>query len=109
LYAELTTLPAAGRLALDATNHRLYASPEYDAEKVTVVDTQSLTVVGTVSPGGLVAVDGARHRFYVGNQVYSAPKEDTPGVRVYDSQTLENLGEIQQPGIPVYNPLRDSD
>ncbi|MBU0495625.1 MAG: hypothetical protein KKA73_23925 [Chloroflexi bacterium] len=106
-YDRLATLPAAGRLALDEAGQRLYVSPEEETGPVVVVDTNSLAVVGTVSPGGRVAVDSTRHRFYVGNRLYSAPTEDTPGVRVYDSLTLEKLGEVPQPGIPVYNPQRD--
>jgi len=106
-YAELATLPAAGNLTLDAARDRLYVSPLYGEGDVTIVDTASLAVVGTISPGGFVAVDGARNRFYVGNRVYYTPGEDAPGVRVYDGATLEKLGEVPQPGIPVYNPLRD--
>ena len=106
-YAKLATLPATGNLTLDAANERLYASPPYGDGDVTLVDTASLTVVGAVSPGGFVAVDSARNRFYVGKQVYYTPSEDEPGVRVYDGATLEKLGEMPQLGIPVYNPLRD--
>jgi len=106
-YAELATLPAAGNLTLDAAHDRLYTFPPYGEGDVTVVDTALLTVVGTVSPGGFVAVDSVRNRFYVGQRVYYTPPEDTPGVRVYDGATLEQLGEVPQPGIPVYNPLRD--
>ena len=109
-YAELATLPAAGNLTLDAARERLYiwTDATWDDEgQVTIVDSASLAIVGTISPGGFVAVDSARDRFYVGNRVYYTPPEGPPGVRVYDGATLEALGDVPQPGIPVYNPLRD--
>ncbi|UCC63771.1 MAG: hypothetical protein JSV36_01555, partial [Anaerolineae bacterium] len=109
-YAQLAVLPAAGNLTLDAARGRLYVWKEATWESeggVTVVDVASLAIIGTVSPGGFVAVDNVRNRFYVGNRVYYRPSEDTPGVRVYDGTTLEQVGEVPQPGIPVYNPLRD--
>jgi photosystem II stability/assembly factor-like uncharacterized protein len=106
-YEGLAILPAAGNLTLDADNERLYVSPWDDEGEVAVVDTASLALVGAVSPGGFVTVDGERNRFYVGNQIYGAVPEGTAGVRVYDGATLDRLGEVPQPGIPVYNPLRD--
>ncbi len=109
-YDVLTVLSAAGNLTLDAARDRLYVWTDItwsDEGSVTVVDTASLTVVGTLSPGGFVAVDSARNRFYVGKRVSSYWPDDTPGVRLYDGATLQKLGEGSQPGIPVYNPLRD--
>lgn len=111
-YTELTTLPVAGKapldalnrlgyagLTLDAANHRLYvATSAAQWGSVIAVDTRTLTVVGTVTPGGWVAVDSAHQRLYVG---------DSESVRVYDGNTLAKLGEIPQPGRPAYNPGRD--
>ena len=106
-YDELMVLPASGVLTLDANPGRLYASPLYGEGELTVVDTASLTVTGTISPGGFLAVDAARNRLYVGNPVFGSVPEGTPGVQVYDSTTLQKVGQVAQPGIPVYNPLRD--
>jgi len=109
-YTELATLPAAGNLTLDAARGRLYVWQETtwdDEGSVTIVDVVSLSVVDTLSPGGLVAVDDTRNRFYVGNRIYFTTEKSLPGVRVYNGATLEKLGVVPQPGIPVYNPLRD--
>jgi hypothetical protein len=72
-----------------------------------VVDAQDLTLIGTVSPGGGVALDSSRGRFYLGNPVYGPSEANAPGVRVYDADTLIKVGEVAQPGLPAYNPLRD--
>ena len=61
-HETLAILPAAGNLTLDANHDRLYVSPGDDDGDVTVVDTDSLIVVGTVAPGGSVAVDSVRDR-----------------------------------------------
>jgi hypothetical protein len=109
-YENVTTLSAAGDLTLDGARNRLYVWKETtwdDEGSVTVVDTASLSIVGSISPGGSVAVDSARNQFYVGNRVYYTPLEGSPGIRVYDGVTLKQIGEVSQPGIPVYNPLRD--
>ncbi|MBN1976957.1 MAG: hypothetical protein JW918_06110 [Anaerolineae bacterium] len=103
-YAELVVLQAGGELLLDAAHERLYASPRWFVygDTITVVDTTSLAVTHVIS-GNAVALDTSRDRIYVGHS----------GVSVYDGATLEKLGEItlpgefHQPGIPVYNPLRD--
>ncbi|MFQ5856871.1 MAG: two-component regulator propeller domain-containing protein [Anaerolineae bacterium] len=105
-YDTLATLPAAGDLTLDAAHDRLYVVPPYGEGDTTVVDTASLAVMGTISPGGFFAVDRTRNRFYVGND----PDRTPPAmhvVRVYAGATLEKLGEVAWPGTPVYNPLRD--
>lgn len=98
-YARLATLPTTGqRLTLDTMNQRLYIT--LGSTGVTIVDTNSLTVVGTIPGGGHVTVDTARNRFY-------SSRKDGSGIRLYDGVTFEELGRTPQPGIPVYNPLRD--
>jgi hypothetical protein len=96
-----------GSLTLDASRGRLYVSPRYDEGVVTVVDADRLRVVDTLEPGGFVSLDNKRNRLYVGNRIFFTPTADTPGVRFYDAATLEQVGEIPQPGVPVYNRLRD--
>jgi photosystem II stability/assembly factor-like uncharacterized protein len=120
-YAELATLPASGDLVLDAAHGRLYISLSLGEGAVSVFDTASLrdplrlrtgqatsaaALVGSLEPPGAVAVDPVRNRFYVGNRIF-APGLDERGVRVYDAATLEQVGEVPQPGMPVFNPLRD--
>ncbi len=99
-FTRLITLPAAGQLTLDALLGLLFVSP-VDGSPLTLVDTVALTVTETISPGGAVAVDHTRRRFYVGQG------EPNTTVRVYDLSSLEQVGEITQPGQPIYNPLRD--
>lgn len=106
-YQELAVLSASGDLTLDAEHGRLYVSPLHDEGVVSVVDVAAMALAGTIAPGGRVALDGLRNRIYVGNRIFFTPEAGTPGVRVYDGATLEKVGEIPQPGIPVYNPLRD--
>jgi photosystem II stability/assembly factor-like uncharacterized protein len=109
-YVELATLPAAGNLTLDVAHDRLYVWHDVtwnDEGSITIVDTASLAVVRTILPGGIVALDSARNRFYVGRRVSAYWPDDTPGVRLYDGETLQLLAEGPQPGTPVYNPLRD--
>jgi hypothetical protein len=102
-YAKIATLPTSGqRLTLDTTNQRLYVAPPYayDSTGVTIVDTNSLTVVGVIPVGVHVTVDTVRNRFY-------SNRGDDPSIHLYDGVTLEDLGQVPQQGIPVYNPLRD--
>lgn len=99
-FTRLITLPAAGQLTLDTQHGLLFISPR-DGSPLTLVDTVALTVTGTISPGGAVAVDPTRRRFYVGQD------EANTTVRAYDLSSLEQVGEITQPGQPIYNPLRD--
>jgi hypothetical protein len=106
-YEEVATLPAAGELTLDPEHQRLYVSERSGEGDLTVVNTQDLALVGTVSPGGAVALDSSHNRLYLGNPVYGPQESNAPGVRVYDADTLIKIGEVAQPGIPVYNPLRD--
>jgi|GEM_PF-933912 len=106
-YRKVTKLPGSGSLTLDPDHNRLYVSPQHDEGELTVVDTENLMVVGTILPGGRVALDSKRERLYVGNPVSVMPEQHTHGVRVYDAETLIKVGEVSQPGIPVHNPLRD--
>ncbi len=101
-YTELATLHAIGHLTLDASHDRLFASPTEDGGSLTIVDTAALTITGTISPGGAVALDDKRNRLYVGN---SGPTEAP--LRIYDLTSLAKVGEIAQPGMPVYSPVRD--
>ncbi|MBM4431491.1 MAG: hypothetical protein FJ026_14275, partial [Chloroflexi bacterium] len=109
-YEVLTTIPALGDITVDPAHHRLYISPRnslwQDKGDLTVVDTTSLSAVGTVSPGGAVAVDPTRDHFFVGNWL-GTELIGYPNVAVYDGSTLQRLGELPMPGRPVYNPLRD--
>jgi hypothetical protein len=91
------------RFTQDTTHDRLYLSLGDVA--VLVLDTASLTELGVLTPGGPVAVDPARNRFYAGTQHYW--DRDAPDVRVYDGATLEKLDEIPRTGVVGYNPARD--
>ena len=106
-YEEIARVAASGKLTLDPDSNRLYVSLEADEGELTVIDTQDLTVVGTLTPGGHVALDSKRGRFYVGNPTPWMPNEDASGLRVYDAETLNKVGTVAQPGIPAYNALRD--
>lgn len=113
-YSKITTLPAAGSLTLDAANHRLYTSSSYawsedGLTEVTIIDTDSLAVSGSVSPHGSVAVDSSRNRFYV-----TSAREGILSIRLFDGVTLEQLNQVSLEYGPspfgpsvVYNPLRD--
>ena len=106
-YQEIAKLGAAGELTLDPDRNRLYVSPEHADSELIVVDTEGLTVMGTISPGGRVALDSRRDRLYIGNPASFVIEEDARGVRVYDAETLIKIDTVAQPGIPVYNELRD--
>jgi len=111
-YALLATLSALGTLTLDQDHDRLYVAPGAgalvgaEAKGVTVVDTRTNTVVGTL-PGPYVAVDSVADRLFVGETVDTDPQSEQPGVRIYDGATLAQRGELPQAGVPFYNPLRN--
>ncbi|MBC7248683.1 MAG: hypothetical protein H5T62_00220 [Anaerolineae bacterium] len=106
-YSEIANLPGRGMLTLDAANRQLYVAEEYGPE-VTVIDTASLTIVGTIPEGGYVAVDSQGGRVFVGHRIdYSGPRPGDQGVRVFDVHTLQQTATLPQSGIPTYNPLAD--
>jgi len=111
-FVEISTLPVGGRLTIDDANARLYvASPggsAGDAEdaSVAVIDMATWEILDRL-PGSHVAVDTARNRIYVGEAVRSDTPADAPGIRLYDGRTLDRIVTGTQPGIPVFNPLRN--
>ncbi|MCC9078884.1 hypothetical protein FKZ61_022575 [Litorilinea aerophila] len=108
----LARLPYSGELTLDETHRRLYVAPgdgilpPGETPAVMVMDTETLQLVGTLPNSRYVSLDVDGHRLFTGQRLY--PGQPTPdNVRVYDGASLQPLGEIPQPGIPVYNPLRN--
>lgn len=110
-YTLLATLPGLGsHLELDARNSRLYVYRSYVQEGETpaihVIDTTTLAEVGVLR-GGAIAIDAERNRLFVGEPYTYSSTDAAPGVQVIDGATLQVLGEIDQPGAPVYNPVRN--
>lgn len=110
-YTVLATLPALGsNLELDARNGRLYVYRTFvregEAPMIHVLDTVTLAEVGVLR-GGAISVDSERNRLFVGEPYTYSSTGDAPNVQVIDGATLQLLGEIDQPGAPVYNPIRN--
>ena len=110
-HVLLTTLPVAGALTLDTTRHRLYVAPAdvYFMEKplISVVDTQALTVTARFTNATHLALDPEHHRLFVGNRLTATTEKTTPGVRIVNADSLALTATLAQPGIPVYNALRN--
>lgn len=115
--AEVANFQVNGDLlTLDAANQRLYIAP-YDSPGnadpvITIFDTANRQVVGQVV-GERVAVDSARNRFYVGEEVplgEIATGQTPPvrkGVRLYDGATQAAIAQGEKAGVPLYNPIAD--
>lgn len=111
-FTILATLPQGGFLELDERNQRLYAYRPFvragETPTIHAIDTRTLTVIGAIE-GGAIAVDGERNRLFIGEPfTYALADSATArGVRVLDGATLEEIGDFNQPGAPVYNPVRN--
>ena len=113
-FGEQARFAFGGDLTLDADNRRIYAAPgasyvpEDDTPVIRVIDMDSLSEIGRLEGGRFLSLDPAGGRIFTGSPIRSHVEEsDLPGIDVYDLNTLEAIGRIDQPGIPVYNPLRD--
>ncbi|MDI9548166.1 MAG: hypothetical protein QM346_11280 [Chloroflexota bacterium] len=113
-FREEARFAFGGDLTLDAENRRLYAAPgesyipEGETPVIHIIDADSLTEIGKLEGGRFLSLDTAGRRVFTGSPVTSYEEEgDQPDIAIYDLDTLEGIGRIDQPGVPVYNPLRD--
>ena len=113
-FREEARFAFGGDLTLDAANRRLYAAPgesyvpEGEMPVIHIIDADSLTEIGKLEGGRFLSLDTAGRRVFTGSPVTSYEEEgDQPDIAIYDLDTLEEIGRIDQPGVPVYNPLRD--
>jgi photosystem II stability/assembly factor-like uncharacterized protein len=124
-YRKLATLPVTGAwepihgvrgsLTLDPSHDRLYVAAETrPAGVVTAVDTATLAIVGSITPGGAVSLDTRRNRLYIGRARFDNVIHDPSDAallegtgRVYDAPSLQALADLPVQGRPVYNPLAD--
>ncbi|MGC8839397.1 MAG: hypothetical protein ACP5UM_13385, partial [Anaerolineae bacterium] len=108
---EVAVLEGRGLLTLDGERGRLYVSQ--DPGPVTLIyDTASLTLLQKVDMGGAVALDPAHDRWFLGHEILDLAHETLdPVVHVFaweaDGSSFREVARIPQPGMPVYNPLRD--
>lgn len=115
----LRTIAVEGSLlTLDLSHHRLYVAPgtQYvppeQPAQIAIFDTNSFEKVGTL-PGRYISVDPIRHRVYTGvpltleTEQAMATQTVADGIRLFDGATLAELAVGSQPGIPVYNAIRD--
>ncbi|MCB0085667.1 MAG: hypothetical protein KDE47_32215, partial [Caldilineaceae bacterium] len=74
--------------------------------------TQTLAQVGAL-PGRFVSIDSLHDRIYTGDPLtleleQAAPSQtQAAGIHLFDGKTLTELAVGTQPGIPVYNPVRN--
>ncbi len=113
-FREVARFAFGGDLTLDAANRRLYAAPgesyvpEGESPIIHVVDADSLTEIGALEGGRFLSLDVEGRRIFTGSPLTSYGEEsDQQDIAIYDLETLEEIGQIDQPGVPVYNPLRD--
>ncbi|MDQ3249969.1 MAG: hypothetical protein M3Q45_12285, partial [Chloroflexota bacterium] len=109
--AILATLPVGGELTLDAVHQRLYVAPGdsvyQETPAIAVVDTDALTITALITNASHLALDVAQNRLFVGSRFSASTPSDAPGVRILAADSLAQTAEIAQPGIPIYNPLRN--
>ncbi|MBC7225551.1 MAG: hypothetical protein H5T59_14955, partial [Anaerolineae bacterium] len=107
----VATLEGRGLLTLDPQHGRLYVAQD-PGPTTYVYDTYSLERIASVAMGGAIAVDPGHDRWFLGHEVLGLAEEDLyPTVQVFawnaEGTAFEKVARIPQPGMPVYNPLRD--